>query len=86
MLAPQMKEPGGNRALGNNVTTDPMIIAQDTEPGQSDAHLYALALRAGCHLLRLADGEFLLSKYGLSKACPDARSVRALLGPIGGAA
>ena len=70
-----------DRAQGSSESSGTDIIRDDA----ADAHLYGLALRAGCQL-RLAEGGYLLSKWGLSKACPDARSVRALLGRIGGAA
>lgn len=82
MGAPEVRKPGGSGLADADSKTDTAIIS-DTD---ADAHLYALALRAGCHLFRLADGEYLLSRFGLSKAAPDARSVRALLNQIGGAA
>ena len=48
--------------------------------------LAARAAMAGCGLYRLADGEYLLSKWGITKACPDLRSVAALLDRMAGAA
>lgn len=86
MLAPQKGKPGGNRALGNNVTTDPTIIAQETDPGQAEVNMQQRAARAGCHLVSLAGGEFLLTHklWAQTKSCPDLRSVGALLARLTG--
>ena len=51
----------------------------------AERSMHARALRAGCGMYRLSDG-FLLTKWGLSKSCPDLRTLGALLNRLGGAA
>ena len=53
---------------------------------KAEATLQARAALAGCCLYRLADGAFLLTRWGFTKACPDLRAVSALLDRMAGAA
>ena len=46
----------------------------------------ARAAMNSCSMYGLAGGGYLLCRWGLSRACPDLRSVGALLDQIGGAA
>lgn len=50
------------------------------------ATLAARAAGAGCTLTELSDGGFLLCRWGLSRALPDARAVAQMLGRMGGRA
>ena len=51
---------------------------------QAEVNMKARAALAGCGLYRLADGEFLLTKWSMAKSCPDLRSVAALLNRLVG--
>lgn len=51
---------------------------------KAEANMRARAALAECGLFRLADGEFLLTKWGMAKSCPDLRSVGALLNRLAG--
>ena len=53
---------------------------------KAEVNMQARAALAGCAIYRLAGGEFLLTKWGLSKSCPDLRSIGVLLDRLGGAA
>jgi hypothetical protein len=46
---------------------------------KAEMNMRARAALAGCAMYRLADSGYLLTKWNLSKACPDLRSVGALL-------
>jgi len=53
---------------------------------KAEANMRARAELAECGLIRLENGEFLLTKWGMAKSCPDLRSVGALLNRLGGSA
>lgn len=79
-----------DRAQGQS-TTDAAIVTPSRADGNRDddkefARLAAVAALTGCGLYRLADGDLLLTKWGMARTCPDLRSVAALLARLGGAA
>ncbi len=72
-----------DRALGQS-TTDAAIVAPSHANGNRDddkafTNLAARAALGGYGLYRLADGDLLLTRWGMAKTCPDLRSVAALL-------
>ena len=95
---PESETPDWNRAPTSSTTSNAQSIADrdaackaGEQRDAADARkafdgLAARAAMAGCGLYRLADGEYLLSKWGITKACPDLRSVAALLDRMAGAA
>lgn len=74
-----------DRALGKD-NTDPAIVAPCPAEDKPFNDMAARAALGGCGLYRLADGELLLTRWGMAKTCPDLRSVAALLDRLVGAA
>lgn len=84
MLAPQMQSPGGNPARANSQTISSAIIA---EPPVFDQALIAAIvnkLRLTKHYVQEGTaGDFLCSKYGLSKWCRDSSELHAFAVKLG---
>jgi hypothetical protein len=67
-----------------NEKTDNRDFASDDAHGKALATMKARAARCGCTLHALADGGFLVGRWGYSKALPCLRAVGDLLRQIGG--
>lgn len=80
----EMRTAGCNRPLAGQSKLSTKIVSDSDGYGKAEASMQARAAQAGCGLFRLADGEFLLTKWGMAKSCPDLRSVSALLNRLAG--
>lgn len=70
MLAPQMQTPGGNLASADSKTISSAIIAAPPVIDQALVATIVTKLRlARHHVHERTAGDFLCSKYGLSKWC-----------------
>ena len=91
-VAPNSEALAGDTAQRSKGHTqdDGQIIGAVLPGGNADdkaeVSMRARAALAGCGLYQLADGCFLLTKWGLAKTCPDLRSVGALLARLGAVA
>ena len=93
MSAPNMTAPesvAADRALGKNESDADIVIPAGLDGKCEEAKEFttmaARAAMCGCALYRLADGDLLLTRWGMARACPDLRSVAVLLDRLGGAA
>ena len=64
-------------------TTNTRIVDERHDEGKAFQDMAARAALGGCGLYRLADGELLLTRWGMARSCPDLRSVNALLSRMG---
>lgn len=82
---PEVRTPGGNRANAEHEAADAAILppggaAPQIEPAtlaeKARATLAAqLALAGGHVLLELADGSFMVTRWGQTRHCPDLHAV-----------
>lgn len=77
---PEKATPGCNRANAEPQLEDAAsILPADTTPGKRLATLQAKAALAGCELLAMSDGTFVLGRWSLTRALPDLDAVQAAL-------
>ncbi len=83
---PEARKAGCNRPSADQTDFSADIVSDSAGEGKAEASMQARAALAGCGLFRLSEGEFLLTKWGMAKSCPDLRSVGALLNRLAGGA
>ena len=71
MSAPQKAQSSGATEQSANQTTDALIIGQPESIAKRETTLIAHFALAGHSVHRLADGGFLVTKWGQSRHCPD---------------
>ena len=88
MTAPRDEAPAGGAAQGFKAVAQLVSHHSAPEDAQrkAEASMAARAAMNGCSMYGLAGGGYLLCRWGLSRACPDLRSVGALLDRLAGAA
>ena len=62
------------------------LVGNDDNGQKAERTMQARAALAGYAMYRLSDGAYILTKWNLSKTCPDLRSVGALLDRLGSTA
>ena len=85
VTAPEVRTPDVPGRASADSRADGQIIGDDADGCQAFEKLAVRARQAGCRLLELAEGEFLLThaKFGQPKACPDLRAAAAILDRLG---
>jgi hypothetical protein len=84
MSAPDVRTPGGNRANAGESTESTAIIAPDDDWGNAAIERVTTALElAGFSVHRLEGAAFLVCKWGLTKHCPDARTLAGFAHQVG---
>ena len=80
MRAPQMQTPGGGLASADTKTTNSVDF---TDTAKTVATLRAQFARQGHEVYELADGGFLVSRWGMTRHLPDLRALAAFGRQIG---
>lgn len=88
MAGPQTHETplAGGVSKEENQKTDGLIISGTPDADKIVAGIKARFALLGHEVYELADGGFIVSRWGLTKHCPDVCALGAFLKQIGGAA